>query len=1000
MATNSTRDVRVRIDVEADASEAQSLTAQLREMAKAGGSAAPEFQRLADELDASSAATKALRESEQKLQSDTNATRVSLQAKRDALRLSNIETDTATKRTAEHRAAVKAAQLAILQEEQALRTQREALKQASAEARNAAAAEKALADQMRATAAAAKASGQQQAVSNKTTADGLQVIAGQLRTVQQAAAALVGGQLLGGLAADVGKTADAYSNLAARIKFTTGEGEAFTSALSGVFEVAQRTGTSLDTVGDLFNKLAAAGKQIGLSNTQALALTETIAQATQLSGASADSANAALVQLVQGLQSGTLRGEELNSVLEQAPRLAKALADGLGVTTGELRKLGEAGSLTSTQVINALQGQSAALRAEFDQLPQTIGRSITNLSTAWTQYVGEVDKASGASATVAAAINSLARNLDTVASVLISVGKATAAYQALKLAQTFLGIGTAARGAAADVAALAASQQAAATSGVGAAAGASRFAAALSSIKAFALVAVLTNLKEIGTWIGEGVAKWQGYGQAIADAEGRMRAQEAAARSLAEGNAALAQQAAIAADKALGLGVEAQALVGTFEKARAAGDTVADSLGKVAKALDLSNVQGINAAGAALDALAVRSKITGDQLRDALAGALKTEDLGKFRTEAAAAFDGSEAGARRLAAAVDALGEESLRRAGLSAAELRTGFGAAAASAINDVDALAATLDRLGAKGPEAGAALARSLDKATEAAGTERALQGVIDRLTEFGRTGRLSGEQVAAGMEKAREKIDALLPGVSTLDEALRNFGLRTSAELDATATKFAASWAAIRSSTTTSLADKVKAFEQYAEAATAANKGVETAEIRVQREMLRMQQIAADTGDAYVRHMGRAREAVSSVPGVIGPNQDVKSSIEKTGPNAVDASLQFELRKKMDAGTLTTDDLPAIRAVIASLQQQNEVNGSASRMSAGFQSTGGAADAQAWQQVRGRLQSEEKRLERTVNINMGGRRTPVRVASAEDSDALVGVLRQLETASGTAS
>ena len=102
--------------------------------------------------------------------------------------------------------------------------------------------------------------------------------------------------------------------------------------------------------------------------------------------------------------------------------------------------------------------------------------------------------------------------------------------------------------------------------------------------------------------------------------------------------------------------------------------------------------------------------------------------------------------------------------------------------------------------------------------------------------------------------------------------------------------------------------------------------------------------DTGDAYVRHMGRAREAVSSVPGVIGPNQDVKSSIEKTGPNAVDASLQCELRRKMDAGTLTADDLPAIRAVIASLQQQNEVNGSASRLSAGFQSTAGAADAQA--------------------------------------------------------
>lgn len=181
------------------------------------------------------------------------------------------------------------------------------------------------------------------------------------------------------------------------------------------------------------------------------------------------------------------------------------------------------------------------------------------------------------------------------------------------------------------------------------------------------MVGVLTNLREIGTALGEGIAKWQGYGDKIRDAEGRMRADEAATRAAAEAKAKLAQQAQIAADKALGLGKEAQALVGDFNKAREAGDTVSDALVKVQRNLQLGDVSGIEAAGSALDALAVRGQITGDQLRDALTGALKAADLGKFEADARAAFDSGEIGARRFAAAVDALGDESLRRAGLSA---------------------------------------------------------------------------------------------------------------------------------------------------------------------------------------------------------------------------------------------------------------------------------------------------------------------------------------------
>ena len=112
-------------------------------------------------------------------------------------------------------------------------------------------------------------------------------------------------------------------------------------------------------------RLVALGHSYGsLVTAEALRLTETVNQAVRLSGASAQASEAALTQLIQGLQGGVLRGDEFNSVMEQAPRLAKALADGLGVTTGALRTMAEAGQLSSETVIRALQGQARAVGPE------------------------------------------------------------------------------------------------------------------------------------------------------------------------------------------------------------------------------------------------------------------------------------------------------------------------------------------------------------------------------------------------------------------------------------------------------------------------------------------------------------------------------------------------------------------------------------------------------------------------------------------------------------
>jgi len=311
----------------------------------------------------------------------------------------------------------------------------------------------ALAPAWQGSARAASAAGEQMQRTHRAIGDGVQSISTQLTRVQSAILALSGGSVMGGMIKDVVQTADAFSTLSARIKLVTGDGEAFEQALEGVQRVAIATRSDLEATGTLFTKVLTAGRELGLSQAQALALTETINQAIQITGGSADAAKAAITQLTQGLQSGTLRGDEFNSVMEQAPRLAQALAAGLGVGTGELRKMAEQGRLTSEAVITALRGQTDAVAAEFAKLPPTVSGALQNLSTAWTGFVGELNQGTGATQQLAEGLKFLADNLDTIASAALTLGQGAIAVGVLRVAQSFLGWATQARLAAVETAA-------------------------------------------------------------------------------------------------------------------------------------------------------------------------------------------------------------------------------------------------------------------------------------------------------------------------------------------------------------------------------------------------------------------------------------------------------------------------------------------------------------------------------------------------------------------
>lgn len=243
-----------------------------------------------------------------------------------------------------------------------------------------------------------------------------------LRTGYTALIGVMGGIGIGLGLRELAEAADSYTNLSARINIATKDGGDFTSAMAGVHQVALATNSSLDATGSLFTRLNAVGKEMGMTQQNTLDLTKTINQAIQTSGGTAEASEAAITQLIQAMQGGVLRGEEFNSIMENGYGVAEALAKGLGVTTGELRKMAENGELGAERVYKALLSQKDAVQQTFDQFPTTIGNALTKISTQWQILIGTMDQANGASATVADWLVTIADNMNVVEVLLQDIG--------------------------------------------------------------------------------------------------------------------------------------------------------------------------------------------------------------------------------------------------------------------------------------------------------------------------------------------------------------------------------------------------------------------------------------------------------------------------------------------------------------------------------------------------------------------------------------------------
>ncbi|EPX1121542.1 tape measure protein, partial [Acinetobacter baumannii] len=215
---------------------------------------------------------------------------------------------------------------------------------------------------------------------------------------------------------------DTYTGLQNRLKLVTNNQAELNKATEDTFQIAQKTYSAWDSVLQVYQRFSDNAKTLNLTMDDTARLTETVSKAVAISGASAEAADAALVQFGQALASGTLRGEELNSVMEQTPALAKAIAQGMGITVGELRSVAAEGKITSQEIVKALKNVQNDVDALFAKTDITIGQSLTLLNNEITKFVGEAGKGSGAAQALSGSIQLLANNLNLIADSAFAIG--------------------------------------------------------------------------------------------------------------------------------------------------------------------------------------------------------------------------------------------------------------------------------------------------------------------------------------------------------------------------------------------------------------------------------------------------------------------------------------------------------------------------------------------------------------------------------------------------
>ncbi len=208
------------------------------------------------------------------------------------------------------------------------------------------------------------------------------------------------------------RAGDSFVNIQNRMQALTGSTEQTADAMANIKRIANESRSDFDAVGTLFTRLTIATQDLGVAQTDIAKATQTVANTFVIAGAESSEAANSARQLAQGLASGALRGDELRSVMENNVILSNLLADGLGITTGQLKDFGSEGKLTAEAILPILINAVDDTTKTVGNMDMTIGQSLTLLRTNFTTLIGEFEKATGVFGTTATALGMLAKNME------------------------------------------------------------------------------------------------------------------------------------------------------------------------------------------------------------------------------------------------------------------------------------------------------------------------------------------------------------------------------------------------------------------------------------------------------------------------------------------------------------------------------------------------------------------------------------------------------------
>ena len=281
---------------------------------------------------------------------------------------------------------------------------------------------------------------------------GFEAVGNQMQQASEKARAEVGKigsslsgltKLLAGLAtADFAKsvldTADAMQSVNSQVRQVTSSETEYLAVQRQLLDTANNTRASLESTASLYVSTSRALKDYGYTQQEILKFTEATNNAMTIGGVGAQQQAAALMQLSQALSSGLLRGDEFNSIAEAAPILLDTIAEYMGKSSGEIRKLGSEGKLTADVIFKAISGASEKFGEQAAKIPMTMGQALTVFSNNWQSMVSKLLNDSGAMSGIAAIIKLIADNLTLVVPIVagfaVAVTAATAQVIGLNVA--------------------------------------------------------------------------------------------------------------------------------------------------------------------------------------------------------------------------------------------------------------------------------------------------------------------------------------------------------------------------------------------------------------------------------------------------------------------------------------------------------------------------------------------------------------------------------------